>query len=65
MGTFFFFAMIGAIGAVLLSLVLGLVTMVRSGEAGAKRSNKLMRWRIGLQALALLLFALAMMLSGK
>jgi hypothetical protein len=41
-----------ALGAVLLALVLGLANMVRGGAAN--RSQTLMRWRVGLQFLAIL-----------
>ena len=42
----------------------GLVTMARGGAADRRRSNKLMRWRVIAQGVALLLFAIAM-LAGK
>jgi Hypoxia induced protein conserved region len=38
-------------------LLVGVVAMGRGGEFNRKYGNKLMRLRIGLQALALLLFA--------
>ncbi len=50
-----------ALAAVLAALVAGIVAMVRGGEFNKKYSNKLMRLRIGLQALALVLFALFML----
>ena len=40
-----------AIGLVLVALVFGLVNMLRGGSAN--RSQMLMRWRVGLQALAI------------
>lgn len=52
-------AMLATLGV----LVLGLVSMVKGGEFNKKYANQLMRWRVGLQAAALLLFALAL-LSG-
>jgi len=36
--------------------------MGKGGEAGRQRSNKLMRWRIVLQAVAIVCFALAILL---
>ncbi|HWX49833.1 MAG TPA: twin transmembrane helix small protein [Roseomonas sp.] len=42
-------------------MMAGVVGTVRGGANGA-RSNRLMRWRIGLQGLSILLF-LALMLS--
>ena len=49
-------AMFGALGA----LALGVISMARGGDP--RRSNKLMQSRVLLQGLALLLFALFMML---
>ncbi len=51
-----------AMFAVLISLTLGLVSMARGGEFNQKYGNKLMRWRVILQGVALALFA-AVMLS--
>jgi len=42
-----------AVLAVVVTLVAGLFTMVRGGEGSAERSNKLMRWRVGLQFVAI------------
>ena len=39
------------IGAVTLALALGLINMLRGGNAD--RSQRLMRWRVGLQFLAI------------
>lgn len=52
-----------AIIAVLLSLAGGLVVMARGRPADARLSNRLMRWRVMMQGAAVLLFALAMMIS--
>jgi uncharacterized BrkB/YihY/UPF0761 family membrane protein len=49
--------------AVLGTLLMGIVTMARGGNP--RRSNKLMQWRVILQGLALLLFALFMMLYRR
>ena len=46
--------------AVLAVLVMGLVSMVKGGEFNRKHGNRLMRWRVGLQAVALVLFAIAL-----
>ena len=43
-------------------LFAGVLTMGRPGMAGRLHSNKLMRWRIYLQGLAIALFALAMLM---
>jgi len=42
-----------ALGAVLLVLLMGLANMMRGGSANL--SQKLMRWRIGLQFLAVII----------
>ena len=44
-------------------LVLGLYSMMKGGEFNKKYGNKLMRLRVGLQAVAILLLALAAFLS--
>lgn len=43
-------------------LFAGLFVMARGGEANRKYGNKLMRWRIMAQAVALVLFAIAMLI---
>ncbi len=43
----------------------GLVSMARGGEFNRKYGNRLMRWRVILQATALVLLALAMMLGSR
>ena len=52
-------AMLGVLGI----LGMGMVTMVRGGNP--RRSNKLMQSRVAMQALALVLLALLMMLIGQ
>ena len=51
--------MVAALLAVFSVLLVGIVSMVKGGEFSKKYSNKLMRARIALQALALLIFAAA------
>lgn len=50
-------AMLATLGV----LVLGLLSMVKGGEFNRRYANQLMRWRVGLQAVALVLFALALL----
>jgi hypothetical protein len=52
-------AMLGVLGA----LALGLISMARGGNP--RRSNKIMQSRVLLQGLALLLFAIFMMLYRR
>ena len=54
-------AMLGTLGV----LLAGVISMARGGEFNRRNSNKLMRWRIVMQALALVLFAILMLLLGK
>ncbi|EFH09467.1 twin transmembrane helix small protein [Pseudoroseomonas cervicalis] len=53
-------AMFGTLGVMLA----GMLGLVRGDDNGA-RSNTLMRWRVGLQGLALLLFVLLMLSMGR
>ena len=52
-----------AVGAVLVVLVLGLWNMMRGGSAN--RSQSLMRWRVGLQFLAIIILMLGLWLSQR
>lgn len=57
---YMFFVLMGiAMLAVLASLFIGLFAMGREGEDAKRLSQKMMRWRVYLQGIALLLFALA------
>jgi hypothetical protein len=55
------------IGAALVAVVgvlfTGLITMARSGEDNRRRSNVLMRWRVGTQAGAVMLIVLYFLLT--
>ena len=51
-----------AMAAVVGVLFFGLITMARGGLFNQRNANKLMRWRVALQGLAILLFVLFMML---
>ncbi|MBM3563108.1 MAG: twin transmembrane helix small protein [Alphaproteobacteria bacterium] len=44
-----------AVAAVALVVVAGFVNMFRGGHGAPARAQKLMRWRVGLQLLALLI----------
>lgn len=65
MGGFFFVLLMGALLAVLASLGVGMFAMARGRTADLKLSNRMMRWRIGLQAFALVCFVLALLTTGK
>ncbi|MBL8692183.1 MAG: twin transmembrane helix small protein [Rhodospirillaceae bacterium] len=63
MNTFFVILIAIAMVATLGALLFGVVTMARGGEGSAQRSNKFMRYRVLLQAVAIGLFALLMLLT--
>ena len=46
-------------------LAFGVINMARQGPGAGERSNKLMRWRVVLQGVALLLFAIAMLIGPR
>ncbi len=51
-----------AVGAVATVLLLGLVNMLRQGPAN--RSQTLMRWRVGLQFLAIVIIVIVLWTRG-
>jgi hypothetical protein len=51
-----------AVGAVAIVLILGLVNMLRQGSAN--RSQILMRWRVGLQFLAIVVIVIVLWARG-
>ncbi len=63
MTNFVFIAMALAMAAVLGVLGMGLYTMVRGKDVTGVKSNKLMWWRVYLQAIALALFAVMLILA--
>lgn len=59
MSNFFFFLALAAMLGVVLSLLLGMVAMTRTGDKDRRTSNIMMRFRVILQALAILFLVLA------
>jgi hypothetical protein len=55
MGLFFGIAIPLAMLAVVLTMGFGVYTLYRGGEFGRAWSNRLMRWRVGFQAVAVIL----------
>lgn len=51
--------------AIAVVLVLGLISLWKGGEFNRKHANRLMRWRVMLQALAVVLVGIALFLSGR
>jgi hypothetical protein len=60
--TFSNYLVAGAAGAVVIVLLLGLVNMMRGGSANM--SQKLMRWRVGLQFVAVIIIMIVLWLRG-
>ena len=60
MGTVFDILIFVAIAAVAVTLGFGIWSMYRGGEQSGSRSNKLMRLRVALQALAIILLCVGM-----
>lgn len=56
MSTFFFILMGIAMAMTLIILFTGLIAMARGGAFNDRWGNRLMRWRIMAQAIALILF---------
>jgi len=52
-----------ALAGVVIVLLLGLLNLARGGDPA--RSNRLMRWRIGLQGLAILLILIAVLIAHR
>jgi chromate transport protein ChrA len=52
-----------AVGAVAVVLLMGLVNMLRGGSSNT--SQKLMRWRVGLQAVAVVVIMTAIWFMGR
>jgi len=51
-----------ALGAVVVTLVMGLFDLAR-GKPDRSRSNKLMQWRVVLQGIAILIILIAVLIS--
>ena len=58
---FIVIAMVAALGV----LIFGVIGMARGGDFNRKNANKLMRARVALQAVAVGIFAIALLLLGK
>jgi hypothetical protein len=59
------FLLIIAMIATVSVLIAGFFNMFRPNEKGKKLSNKLMVWRVWLQGLALIIFAIILYAKGK
>jgi hypothetical protein len=54
-----------AVGATLVVLIAGIITMLRHGKVDARTSNKLMRYRVLFQLIAILLIAAAFIFGSR
>jgi thiamine transporter ThiT len=63
MNTIFTVFLILAMAATVGALVWGLIGMARGGEFNARWSNKMMRYRVLFQAIALAIFGILVLLS--
>ena len=63
MGDAIFYTTVLAVTAVLVVLVAGLLNMSRGSDVNL--SQKLMRWRVGLQAVAVLILMVSLMYKFK
>jgi hypothetical protein len=60
-----FILLVIAMLTVVAVLFWGLFSMARGGEYNARWSNLIMRWRVVLQAFAVLVFVLIMLAAGQ
>ncbi len=65
MESFAIILMIIAMAMTLVVLFTGLISFARGGKFNTKHGNKLMRWRVIAQAVAIGLFLLAVLLRGS
>jgi hypothetical protein len=54
-----------AVGTTLVVLIAGIITMLRHGKVDARTSNKLMRYRVLFQLIAILLIAAAFIFGSR
>ena len=53
-----------ALLALVVVLFWGIITMARGGEYNARWSNKIMRYRVVMQGIALLIFIVILLMAG-
>lgn len=61
----FFWVIVLAVAAVLIILMLGIGTFGKGGDFNRKNANKIMRWRIGAQLVAVILIVIFVWLRGN
>lgn len=65
MDKFLLFAVAAAMLGVVVVLAIGIGNFGKGGADGARKSNRMMWWRIGLQAVAVALIFLLVTVAGK
>lgn len=65
MNTLIIALIVVAAAAVAVTLVRGILTMASGRDVTGARSNRLMTWRVALQAIAVLLVVALFLLSGR
>jgi len=54
-----------ALAAVVVVLIVGVFTMARGGEFNDKYGNRMMRWRVALQALAVIMMLVFVFMASQ
>lgn len=54
-----------AMGLVLIVLIAGIINLMRTGDQARSRSNKLMRWRVAVQFVAVVLLMAGLWLKNR
>jgi hypothetical protein len=61
--SFIFIALILALGATVAALLFGLFALFKGGEFNRQYGNRAMQWRVMLQAIAIILFTVMLILG--
>lgn len=63
MASFLTILLIAAMAATLITLLMGIIGMVKTDKNSPARSNQLMRWRIYFQAVAVIIFGVLLLIG--
>lgn len=63
MASFLTILLIAAMAATLITLLMGIIGMVKTDKNSPARSNQLMRWRIYFQAVAVIIFGVLLLMG--
>lgn len=64
MSTLLIIVLIASMGLALFAVIAGMLVMAKGGESSKKYSNRLMQFRVSMQAVALLSFIMLILTSG-